>query len=275
MQKKDISVFGGTGFIGSRFCERTGFRPLLVGRESRQPLSDEAVYFISTTHNYHVFEDLHKDIDTNLTILVDVLKNLVPGKSVFNFISSWFVYGETTLPATEDSVCFPKGFYSITKRAAEELLISYCQTFGIHYRILRLGNVYGKGDTGVSKKKNALQFLIERLKRGENIDLYHGGHFYRDYMHVDDVADAIDLVCSKGEVDQVYNIGSGEKILFKDVIELVRGYTNSTSAISEIDPPVFHRVVQIKDFYMKVDKLKSLGFSPKISIEQGVKELCL
>lgn len=275
MQKKDISVFGGTGFIGSRFCERTGFRPLLVGRESRQPLSDEAVYFISTTHNYHVFEDLHKDIDTNLTILVDVLKNLVPGKSVFNFISSWFVYGETTLPATEESVCFPKGFYSITKRAAEELLISYCQTFGIHYRILRLGNVYGKGDTGVSKKKNALQFLIERLKKGENIDLYHGGHFYRDYMHVDDVADAIDLVCSKGEVDQVYNIGSGEKILFKDVIELVRGYTNSTSAISEIDPPVFHRVVQIKDFYMKVDKLKSLGFSPKISIEQGVKELCL
>ena len=274
MQKKDISVFGGTGFIGSRFCERTGFRPLLVGRESRQPLSDEAVYFISTTHNYHVFEDLHKDIDTNLTILVDVLKNLTPGKSVFNFISSWFVYGETTLPATEDSVCFPKGFYSITKRAAEELLISYCQTFGIHYRILRLGNVYGKGDTGVSKKKNALQFLIERLKKGENIDLYHGGHFYRDYMHVDDVADAIDLVCSKGEVNQIYNIGSGEKILFKDVIELVRGYTNSTSPISEIDPPIFHQVVQIKDFYMKVDKLKSLGFVPKISIEQGVKELC-
>lgn len=275
MQKKDISVFGGTGFIGSRFCERTGLRPLFVGRESRQPLSDEVVYFISTTHNYHVFENLHKDIDTNLSILVDVLKNLVPGKSVLNFISSWFVYGETTLPATEHSVCFPKGFYSITKRAAEELLISYCQTFGIHYRILRLGNVYGKGDTGVSKKKNALQFLIERLKAGENIELYHGGLFYRDYMHVDDVADAIDLVCSKGEIDQIYNIGSGEKILFKDVIDLARGYTNSTSAISEIDPPVFHQVVQIKDFYMNVDKLKSLGFSPKISIEQGVKELCL
>lgn len=274
MQKKDISVFGGTGFIGSRFCENTGFNPLLIDRESRQPQSDDVVYFISTTHNYHVFEDLHKDIDTNLTILVDVLKNLVPGKSVFNFISSWFVYGETSLPATEDSVCFPKGFYSITKRAAEELLISYCQTFGIHYRILRLGNVYGKGDMGVSKKKNALQFLIDRLKNGENIDLYHGGNFYRDYMHVDDVADAIDLVCSKGKVDQIFNIGSGEKILFKDVIELVRGDTNSTSAISEIDPPVFHQVVQIKDFYMKVDKLKSLGFSPRISIEQGVKELC-
>lgn len=274
MQKKNISVFGGTGFVGSRFCEKTGYNPLLIERESRQPLSEEIVYFISTTHNYHVFEDVHKDIDTNLSILVDVLKNLVPGKSIFNFISSWFVYGETPLPASEESICFPKGFYSITKRAAEELLISYCQTFGIHYRILRLGNVYGKGDRGVSKKKNALQFLIERLKKGENIDLYHGGHFYRDYMHVDDVAEAIDLVCAKGAVDQIFNIGSGEKIVFKDVIELVRGYTNSTSAISEIDPPIFHQVVQIKDFYMKVDRLKSLGFQPKISLEQGVKELC-
>lgn len=274
MHKKNISVFGGTGFVGSRFCEKTGFAPVLIDRESRQPQSDDVVYFISTTHNYHVFEDLHKDIDTNLSILVDVLRNLTPGKSVFNFISSWFVYGETALPATEESVCFPKGFYSITKRAAEELLISYCQTFGIHYRILRLGNVYGKGDRGVSKQKNALQFLIERLKNGENVDLYHGGHFYRDYIHVDDVAEAIDLVCARGAVDTIFNIGSGEKILFRDVIELVREYTNSTSTISEIDPPVFHRVVQIKDFYMNVDRLKSLGFCQKISLEQGVRELC-
>jgi nucleoside-diphosphate-sugar epimerase len=275
MNNNEISVFGGTGFVGSRFCARTSFVPKLIVREKREPVCDQVVYFISTTHNYHVFDDVHKDIDTNLSILVDVLKNLIPGKSVINFISSWFVYGDTELPASEESICHPKGFYSITKRAAEELLISYCQTFGIHYRILRLGNIYGKGDSGVSKQKNALQYLIERLKQGEPIDLYHGGRFFRDYMHVDDVADAIDLILAKGELDQTYNVGSGEKMLFKDVIDLVRSYTKSTSIIKEIEPPTFHQVVQVKDFYMNVDKLKLLGFEPQITFAEGVKELCL
>ena len=270
----EISVFGGTGFIGSRFCERTSLTPLLIDREDRQSRSPQVVYFISTTHNYHVFDDVHKDIDTNLSLLVDVLKGLTPGKSVFNFISSWFVYGETELPATEESYCYPKGFYSITKRAAEELVVSYCQTFGINYRILRLSNVYGRGDQGVSKKKNALQFLIDRLKNNEPIDLYHAGHFFRDYMHVNDVADAIDLVVRKGAMDQIYNIGSGEKVLFKDVIDLVVGFTGSTSEMRTIEPPDFHRVVQVKDFYMKTAKLKALGFQPQISLEQGVQELC-
>ncbi|MBU0480476.1 MAG: NAD-dependent epimerase/dehydratase family protein [Proteobacteria bacterium] len=237
-------------------------------------MSDQLVYFISTTHNYHVFDDIHKDINTNLTVLVDVLKNLTPGKSVLNFISSWFVYGDTELPATEESVCNPKGFYSITKRAAEELLVSYCQTFGVDYRILRLGNVYGRGDAGVSKQKNALQFLIDKLVKGEPVDLYHGGHFYRDYLHVEDVADAIDLVVAKGELNRIYNIGSGEKILFKDVIDLVRECTGSSSEVNVIEPPEFHRVVQVKDFYMNVDRLKALGFNQRITFAEGIKELC-
>ncbi len=274
MTKQGISVFGGRGFVGSRFCERTSLQPILIGREERQSKSAELVYFISTTHNYHVFEDVHKDIDTNLSLFMDVLKGLTPGKSVVNFISSWFVYGETELPASEESYCYPKGFYSITKRAAEELLVSYCQTFGINYRILRLANVYGRGDQGISKKKNALQFLIDRLKNGEAIDLYHAGQFYRDYIHVDDVADAIDLVVRKGELDTIYNIGSGQKILFKDVIDLVVQYTDSTSEIRVITPPEFHKVVQVKDFYMNVDKLNSLGFEQQMSLEQGVHKLC-
>lgn len=274
MSRREIAVFGGTGFIGSRFCQRTSREPVLVGREERLSPVPELVYFISTTHNYHVFDDVHKDIDTNLSILVDVLKGLTPGKSVINFISSWFVYGDTSLPANEDSYCSPKGFYSITKRAAEELIISYCQTFGINYRILRLSNVYGKGDQGVSKKKNALQYLIDRLKNNEPIDLYHAGQFYRDYLHVDDVVDAIDLVINQGELDEVYNIGSGQKILFKELMDLVVEITGSTSTIGTMVPPAFHQVVQVKDFYMNVAKLQSLGFTPRISLEKGVKELC-
>ncbi len=269
-----ISIFGGTGFVGSYFCAETKLKVNLIPRDSREPLDDQVLYLISTTHNYHVFDDLHKDIDTNLSILVDVLKNLKPGKSVFNFVSSWFVYGENNLPVDENSYCHPKGFYSITKKAAEELIISYCETFGINYRILRLSNVYGAGDKGASKKKNALQYLIERFKNNEPVDLYYNGEFFRDYLHVKDVARAVDLVIEKGAINEIFNIGSGEKILFRDVIDLVIKNTESKSEIKIIEPPKFHQVVQVKDFYMKVDKLKTLGFKQNISIEEGIKELC-
>ncbi|EQC49628.1 NAD(P)-dependent oxidoreductase [Bacteriovorax sp. DB6_IX] len=271
---EEVSIFGGTGFVGGYYLEKYKKSSILIERESRIPLSGDVLYLISTTHNYHVFEDVHKDIDTNLTILVDVLKNLEPGKSCFNFVSSWFVYGETDLPAHEQSVCNPKGFYSITKRAAEQLVVSYCETFKIDYRILRLCNVYGSGDIGVSKKKNALQFLINKIKNCEEIDLYHNGQFFRDYMHVKDVVDAVNLVITKGEKNKVFNIGSGTKVLFKDLIDIIFEETESTSRINVIDPPDFHKTVQVKDFFMSVDELKSLGFSQKIKLEEGIKELC-
>ena len=67
------------------------------------------------------------DIETNLSVMMEVLEKLKEKDFVFNFISSWFVYGDTKMPASETSICFPKGFYSITKKAAEDLLISFCE----------------------------------------------------------------------------------------------------------------------------------------------------
>lgn len=222
-----------------------------------------------------MFDDIHKDVDTNLTVLLDTLKNLRPGGGgVFNFISSWFVYGETTLPASENTPCHPKGFYSITKLAAEQLLASYCQTFGISYRILRLCNVYGPGDPGASPKKNALHYLIGEMRHHRDIPLYHGGLFYRDYLHVDDVARAIDWCIHKAPLDCVINVGSGEKLLFLDLMTFARDCLGSRSAFVRVSPPDFHRSVQVKDFIMDITVLKNLGFSPSITIQDGIKHLC-
>jgi nucleoside-diphosphate-sugar epimerase len=149
-----LSIFGGTGFVGSKFVERRGGN--IIPREANTPLTNDVVYFISTTHNYNVFTDVHLDINTNLNKLMDVLPNV---KGTFNFISSWFVYGNgydaQTKAATETSPCNPKGFYSITKKAAEDLIVSYCEVNNINYRIIRLCNVIG-GDQSAGAKKLSL-----------------------------------------------------------------------------------------------------------------------
>ncbi|MEI8285844.1 MAG: SDR family oxidoreductase [Actinomycetes bacterium] len=271
-----INVFG-KGFVGSRYCELTGHTKIINTRDDYEvtPEVTDIIYFISTVDNYNVHTDLHIDIDTNLSVLMDVLKSFKENSpdAVFNFISSWFVYGNVELPAKEDSHCDPKGFYSITKRAAEQMLISYCETFGLKYRILRLGNVLGTTDNKVSKKKNALQYMINEVRQGKDIDLYDNGMVYRDYSHVDDVVRAINIVIEKGAVNDIYNIGSGEPIYIKDAMEYAVKASGSTSKLNSIPPAEFHNVVQTKNMVLDTSKIKNLGYTPKYNFYNIVDSL--
>lgn len=274
-----LSIFGSTGFVASNFISQNclnfpSHKCIKISRESRTPESNKILYFISTVDNYNVNNDLHIDIDTNLKVLMDTLSNCKDKNVEFNFISSWFVYGKSRLPAREIDHCDPQGFYSITKRCAEQMLISFCETFNIKYRILRLCNVIGTGDKKISPKKNAIQFMINLLKENKPVSLYEGGYVLRDVMHVKDVCTAIDLVISKGKLNEIYNIGSGKGQSVREIIEIAKKQLKSSSNLITIDTPKFHQQVQARDFYLDVSKLKDLGFNQSINIEQSIKELC-
>lgn len=269
-----ISVFGSTGFIGTRFCQLYPNEVYRIGRDDYIPKSSNVLYLISTIHNYNVFDDAHLDINTNLNVLINVLENCKNKDIVFNFVSSWFVYGKTNnLPASEESYCNPKGFYSITKRTAEQLIISYCKTFNIKYRIFRLANVYGESDQSVSKQKNALQYLINEIINNRDINLYDGGKHIRDFIYIDDVCDAIKLCTEKADVNSVINIGNGRPYQFLDLMSYVREKVNSKTEFIHVKPTDFHNIVQVKNMYLDVSKLTNLGFKPKYSIEQGLDKI--
>ena len=89
--------------------------------------------------------------------------------------------------------------------------------------------VYGPTDGGVSKQKNALQFLINEIKANNEIKLYYDGNFVRDYMHVDDVCKAIYTVLNRADYNQIINIGSGISQNFREIIDFVIKETKSTS----------------------------------------------
>ena len=270
--RESISVFGSSGFIGDRFCDLYPEETIRISREDRATKSKNILYLISTIDNYNVFTDPFIDIKTNLTLLIETLEECKDSEDVvFNFVSSWFVYGKTnSFPATEESTCDPKGFYSITKRAAEQLLISYCETFGIKYRIFRLCNIYGETDKKVSKKRNALQFLIGELAEDRDINLYDNGENIRDFMYVDDVCRAIRLCTQEGPYNEVINIGSGQPHRFKDIMKYAKEKLDSKARLVPIEPPEFHKVAQVKDMYLDTTKLKNLGFVEKFGIEKGL-----
>lgn len=269
-----IAVYGGTGFIGSKFVKNNECVVVPRGEVNPPQGTTKILYLISTVDNYNILNDSFIDIDTNLTHLMKVL-DAIKGKNIeFTFVSSWFVYGDTDLPANERSCCNPKGFYSITKRAAEQLLESYCKTFKMDYKIVRLSNIVGKGDGKISKKKNALQYLIEEMRRGNDIKLYHAGNFYRDILHVDDAVEGIKFVMDRGISGEIYNLGSASKpILFKDIINYLHQQLNSTSKIGSMDPTDFHKIVQVESMYLDVSKITHLGFKPSKTVFQAIHEL--
>ena len=271
-----ISVFGPSGFIGSKFCELYPDKIVKIARDDYVPKTNNILYFISTIDNYNVHTDLHVDIDTNLTVLMNVLDNIPKNSdTTFNFISSWFVYGKNyEMPFREDySKCNPTGFYSITKYCAEQLLISFCQTHNIKYRIFRLANVLGSGDKKISKKKNALQFMIKEIVNNRDVHLYYGGEVLRDYISVDDVCHALNLCIEKANVNEMINVGSGKPYKFLDMINYAIEESKSSSKIIHIKPTRFHDIVQVRHSYLDTAKLVSYGFKQSKDINQIIKEL--
>ena len=272
-----ISVYGSTGFVGSQYMRMYTDSAIPIARSEDIPQSKDILYFISTTHNYHIFDEPHKDIETNLNKLISVLeasRKAYSNDITFNFISSWFVYGKNcSLDTIETDYCDPTGFYSITKRTAEQMLICYCQTMNMKYRILRLTNIIGETDVGASAKKNALQYMIGLLKRNEMVKIYDDGSNVRDFMYVDDACRAINTCIKNAPTEQIVNISNTQPVTIGEVIRYCKKKLGSSSEIVSIDAPDFHKVVQVKDVCLNSDKLRSYGYQSSIDTWQAVDRL--
>jgi dTDP-glucose 4,6-dehydratase len=244
-----ISLFG-KGFIGTKFYDMYKDITYIEPRDSTFSKYNEILYLRGTNSNYNVFSDPTLDIKVNLLLFTETLKNLTPNHN-FTLISSWFTY-------------FPRGFYSATKLCQEQLLESYCKTFHIPFKILRLSNIIGK-DSRASAKKNALEFMINKIKNNEDIQLYEGDN-YRNFLDVKTCCEAIRYVMVNGENGQTYNIGASESYKVGDLLQYCIEKTKSKSKINMIETPEFHKICQARDFWMDTGKLRDLGFNNQINI---------
>lgn len=251
-----ISVFGSTGFIGSNWMELYP-NSYSEQRESTKPKYHDVLYFRGTNSNYNIFSDPTIDVKTNLLLFTETLRNLTLVDN-FTLISSWFTY-------------YPRGFYSATKLCQEQLLESYCKTFNIQFKILRLSNIVGK-DIRASSKKNALEFMINKIKNNEDIQLYEGDN-YRNFLDVEKCCRAIKYVMDNGKNGQTYNIGATASHRIGDLLKYCINKTNSKSKIVMVETPEFHKQVQIKDFFMDTSKLQELGFDNNIDMYKELDKL--
>ena len=115
--------------------------------------------------------------------------------------------------------------------------------------------------------------MLRSIKSNGIINLYDEGEFCRDYIHVNDLCYAVKMVLDKGFTNDIYNIGNGKPILFKDIIDYAIKKTNSSVTVNHIEQSDFHKLVQVKSMYMNTTKLRSLGYSPIYNIYLTVDQL--
>jgi dTDP-glucose 4,6-dehydratase len=227
---------------------------------------DAIFHFAAQSHVDNSFDNaLSFTMDnTHAThVLVEACRRHIPDVEFIHF-STDEVYGEskTDVPFTEgEGVLRPTNPYSASKAAAEMIVRSYIESFGMNIKVIRCNNVYGPNQY----PEKLIPKFKRLLKEGEKCTI-HGSKsatVKRAFMHVDDVVDAVDIVWIRGVPGEVYNIASDDELTVMEVtqliIETVKGTKNYDDWITYVEDRPFND----QRYYICAKKIKNLGWSQK------------
>ena len=136
------------------------------------------------------------------------------------FASSFVVYGEHPERESldEDVPCKPKSVYATSKMASEYLLMNYAQPKGISWNSMRMFNVYGPGQDITKPDQGVVGIFMNMLLQQNNVQVKGRLDRFRDLIYIDDVVHGWDLCLYGGAFNQVFNLGTGEKKTFEEVL---------------------------------------------------------
>ncbi|RDX78927.1 Trifunctional UDP-glucose, partial [Mucuna pruriens] len=187
----------------------------------------------------------------------------------FIHVSTDEVYGETDLEADignhEASQLLPTNPYSATKAGAEMLVMAYHRSYGLPIITSRGNNVYGPNQY---PEKLVPKFILLAMK-GEKLPIHGDGSNVRSYLHCGDVAEAFDVILHKGEIGQIYNIGTKKERSVLDVAEeICKLFKLNPKDVIEF---VQDRPFNDKRYFLDDQKLKLLGWRERTPWEEGLK----
>jgi dTDP-L-rhamnose 4-epimerase len=163
--------------------------------------------------------------------------------------------------------------YAIGKYVQERLTLTLAPAYGMEGVALRLWNVYGPGQALSNPYTGVLAIFSSRLHNGKPPVIFEDGHQRRDFVHVEDVADAFALALEHPRASgEVYNIASGEDRSVREVAALLA----QAMARGGIEPEIAGqaRVGDIRHCIADISKARQeLGFAPSRDFEKGLAEL--
>lgn len=241
-----------------------------LGKSIEKHKPDVIIHLAGQTSHSKSFEDPMYDIDANTKSTLFILEKIrtLGIKCRFVLGSTFIVIGKPKkLPVNEETPCHPTTIYGANRLASEHYCQIYHNVYGLDTIIFRITNSFGPREK-YTPNKNAVNFLIYKAYRGEEVTLFNNGKLYRDLIYISDVISAITLIMKKGKSGNTYWISSGTKLWFHQLGKLLGSLTDAK--IKYANSPTYTKKVDVGNFVVDNSKLRSLGWKPRVTIRQGV-----
>jgi UDP-glucose 4-epimerase len=308
-QGRRVAITGGLGFIGSNLARQLvslGAEVLLIdslipdyggnlynidGIENRVRVNIADIRQQSTM-NYlvqgqdvifnlagqvsHVdsMQDPYTDLEINcrsqLSLLEACRRNNPLVKVVF--AGTRQVYGKPdTLPVTEQHLVRPTDVNGINKAAGEYYHLVYNNVFGVRACSLRLTNIFGPRQLIRHNRQGFIGWFIRLALEDQEIQVFGDGRQIRDFVYVDDAADAfLRAGASDACNGQVFNVGGMTPIAHRELVELIIE-TAGTGRFRMVEWPADRKAIDIGDFYADSSLIRNtLGWTPQTSLRDGL-----
>ncbi len=279
-----ILISGGVGFIGSHLASkhreqgdevfnfdikeslRYDIQNGSAVREAFDKFDPDAVYHCAGQVQPSFGEKRpYADIQVNLYGMINVLKAMEGRDAKMVYTSTGAVYGLSPLPHKEDMLCKPVCNYGISKLAAEMYLQKWVATEGIDAKIVRFSSVYGPG-----RHYGPINIFLERVVAGQSITIFGSGSQTRDFVHVDDVVQGINLVLDRGGRGEVYNVGTGKETSVQEVAKII----NKLHPKAKIEYKRGEEsVYDLPRSWFDITKIQGLGYIPMMDLDLGIKSV--
>lgn len=199
----------------------------------------------------------------NVFKILETIRNVRPACKFVN-LSSAAVYGNpVSLPISEKAALQPLSPYGIHKLQAEQIVKEFYDYYGIATCSLRIFSAYGNG-----LRKQLLWDIYQKFCKSDTIELFGTGQESRDFIHVDDIVHALEVVMTGAHFcGENINVANGEEYTISEVAALFRENFPAAKIIQ------FNNQVKQGDptnWRADISLLKSLGYSRKVSLEEGI-----
>jgi len=184
----------------------------------------------------------------------------------YHQISTDEVYGDVSEGASdEDEPVAPRSPYAASKASADLLVRAYFVTYGLPITITRGANNLGP----YQYPEKVIPLFVTNAIDDKPLPLYGDGLQVRDYHYVLDHCEAIDLVLHRGEIGEIYNVGTGTEMRNIDMARLILKLLNKPESLIQ---PVRDRPGHDRRYAMDISKMRRLGWEPAHSCEEAIEK---
>ncbi len=229
---------------------------------------DAVVHFAAESHVDRSIDNASLFLETNV-IGTGVLLEAARRKKIKKFlhVSTDEVYGSIEKGLfTEENPIKPNSPYSASKASSDLLALSYFSTYGFPVIVTRCSNNFGP----YQFPEKLIPLFITNAMTDQPLPIYGDGMNVRDWIHVEDHCEALDVVLQKGRAGEVYNIGGSNERNNLEITDLILEKLKKPQSLKKFieDRPGHDRRYAIDSSKMQ----KELGWSPRHDFEKAIDE---